>query len=63
MKDLKLTISKKGDKTNEIVYYASLSPKEGLAQLEFLRSQYLEIFKPNDSAQGFQRVYSVTRKV
>ena len=58
-----IKIIKKGEDFSNLIFFLELPRIARLEHLEMLRTQYFDLTDRYDSKQGFQRVYSVIRKV
>ena len=58
----KISIVKKKEDDQNLIYYLSLSYKQRLEHLEQLRTSYIKWQGEHDSKSRFQRVYKVTRR-
>jgi hypothetical protein len=56
-------VIKKNKDNENLTYFFSLTNKERLEHLEELRTRYTKWQYPDDSKSGFQRVYSITKRV
>lgn len=58
----KISVIKKKEDEQNLIYFLSLSHKERLEHLEQLRTLYIKWQGAHDSKSRLQRVYTVTRR-